>query len=177
MGVPRSDPCSQSSLVRTARISSLCHDIPGTEATVDGTAEGGHRNHRWPPISFGVTTSARPAVQVASRDADAVSHRMGCPHELSKRAGDVAWPQSGSIAGGFVPITSPSLQFTTVHGWSLQPSAEVIAPAASASRVGSGFATAGWFRMLCAAMPTGRAARHRSWWAAPMAGQGTRRAR
>jgi len=58
-----------------------------------------------------------------TRPAALVRHetRMRCPTKRVFRtscrngAGDVAWPQSGSIAAGFVPITSPSLQFTAVH--------------------------------------------------------------
>ena len=69
------------------------------------------------PISFGVTTSMRPAARVRHET------RMRCPTKgLSATrgrngAGDVAWPQSGSTAPGFVPITSPSLHFTTIHRW------------------------------------------------------------
>ena len=82
---------------------------------LDGIGEGGHRNHRWPPPSVSGDHVTRPAALVRHET------RMRCPTKRVFRtscrngAGDVAWPQSGSIAAGFVPITSPSLQFTTVH--------------------------------------------------------------
>jgi len=71
--------------------------------------------NRWPPPSVSGDHVTRPAARVRHET------RMRCPTKRVFRtscrngAGDVAWPQSGSIAAGFVPITSPSLQFTAVH--------------------------------------------------------------
>ncbi len=73
--------------------------------------------NRWPPHqSVGVTTHAACCTG-ASRDAAAVSHQRVVRTSYPNGAGDAAWPRSGSMATGFAPITSPSLQFTTVNGW------------------------------------------------------------
>ena len=156
-------------------------DLPRTEAPMidgrRGIAEGGHRNHRWPPDQFRGDHVNAACCTGASRDADAVSHRRVVRNERSKRCRrrgvatvrvDSSWVRSDHI-------TIPS--FHNSPPMAVRPHAEVIAPAATACRVGSRFATAWWFRMFSAATPPGRAARQRSCWAAPTAAPGSRKAR
>jgi len=65
-------------------------DIPRTKTrrrstVIHGIAEGGHRNHRWPPHHWsGVTTSRGLLHGCVTRRGCGVPP-TGCPHELSKR--------------------------------------------------------------------------------------------
>ena len=93
-------------------------DLPRTEAPM---IDGRRRDSRRRPPESPVAAPSLVGGDHVTRPAALVRHetRMRCPTKRVFRtscrngAGDVAWPQSGSIAAGFVPITSPSLQVTS----------------------------------------------------------------